>query len=616
MIYEVQVNGKTLYYPSNPEFSITNTTLQLDVGLAGTFKFDVPVTNLAYADVRQGAIITILKDKSEFWRGEVKETSVNIDKTMSVYALEDLAWLADEFLFPELDNESSYGQKFAEVIGAYNANRTTVPDRQFLVGNITNVNNADACKWATEYDWSILDSLRNCIAKDTGYLKVRRVTIGGVVSRYIDCAKLSDYGSVAPQPIRFGLNLLTYLEEMTCDNLTNVLTPYGAETDAEVYKDYTARLAGTVISDAASIASYGRHAKAVVFDTDDLTTLNNLAAAYLSRYSQPQITLKIDALDLAEISNNTPFKIGDSINVVAEPFAIDQNLYLTSQTLDLQDASKNNVTLSSYVRRTTSMTSQAVDTADLVKSLPTKSSVLDAARRNAYEILTGEAAGGGLVTFVTNSDNQITELRIANDLDIDNATECWVWNLGGLGYMSREYTTDPWTVETAMTMDGSINANFITTGTLNANAVTVNGKIQATSGYIGQNASNGWSIGSKGIYNGCTGMDSTATGLYVGTDGIRCNGNIGLIPGAWTKITGGTIDSAATITAGGFYARGGKASLGYNSVFAEEYNVNNGGNSYSGKTTGSFSFQAYVDGQYKTIGLNFMNGILVGISGF
>ena len=51
----------------------------------------------------------------------------------------------------------------------------------------------------------------------------------------------------------------------------------------------------------------------------------------------------------------------------------------------------------------------------------------------------------------------------------------------------------------------------------------INGKILASSGYIGDKVS-GFTIGSKAIYNGMSYLASTATGIYLGTDGISLGG--------------------------------------------------------------------------------------------
>lgn len=470
-MYEVQINGVELYYPSNKEYAIFNTNLQRDVGLAGEFTFDIPAGNPIYEQVGQGLIVTILRDGKEFWRGEIKEVKIALNKTKTVYCLEDLSWLADEFLAPVSITGETNMQRFIAAIDAYNENRPA--DRQFTVGYLTNVSGSDLCTWNTEYEWSILDSLRNCICKDSGYIKVRRVTAGNTITRYIDIVKLSDYGVQATQPIVFGVNLLDYLQKMDLGNLTNVLTPYGAELEnaEEIYPEHAQRLAGDVIKDDASIAKYGRHAKSVVFDNvTSLNALNGLAQAYLTRYSVPQLSMEISAIDLAEISNNNHFDIGDSIHIIAEIFNIDQWIYLTKQTLDLQDASKNEITLSSSVRRSPSVSAQTADTADIVKNMPSKASLLDSAKRNALNMLLDETQGGHIVYEYHETDGRadyIEAINICNQPTISASTKRWRWSQSGLGYMERQDTSSAWsTIKLALTDDGAIVAERIGAGTI------------------------------------------------------------------------------------------------------------------------------------------------------
>ena len=469
-MWQVNLGDKILYYPASDSAAIYDTELNEEVGLAGEFTFKVPPTNPLYGSLATGALVTVFKDKKEYWRGEIKELHTDFAKIIEVYCVEDLAWLGDEFLTPAAITNETYAQRFQAAISAYNTNRSS--DRQFTCGYLTARASSDMCSWVTEYEWSILDDLRNCICGDDGYLKVRRVTSGGVVTRYIDIVKLSDYGSQATQPIEYGYNLLDYVKESDYGNLTNVLTPYGDELDTEVYDGYSARLAGTTIQDNDSISAYGRHAKTVVFDNvSDLNQLNSLAQAYLTRYAQPQLTMEIQAVDLGEVESVDSMKVGDSIRIIAKPFAVDQWLYLTQIQRDIQDISKNTITLSGHVITGRSLTSQTQQTAQAIENLPSKASILDAARQNALAILNGEE--GGYVTFETNSSDQITELRIANNLDFDQATKCWRWNLNGLAYLQRSTPSDDWTAVTAATMDGGFVADFITAGTISG--ITISG---------------------------------------------------------------------------------------------------------------------------------------------
>lgn len=99
----------------------------------------------------------------------------------------------------------------------------------------------------------------------------------------------------------------------------------------------------------------------------------------------------------------------------------------------------------------------------------------------ATALITG--ASGGYV--VLNPSEKPSELLIMNTPDINTATKMWRFNMNGFGYSSNGYN-GPFPL--AMTMDGAIVADFITTGTLNADIIkagTLQGiKIIATTGSI------------------------------------------------------------------------------------------------------------------------------------
>ena len=465
-MYQVNLGAKVLYFPASEDAAIYDTDWIEDVGQSGELSFKVPPQNPLYSELTKGALITLLKDGEEVWRGEIREISKDFAKIADVYCLEDLSWLADEFLPPASITNETYAQRFQAAIAAYNLNRPL--ERQFSVGYLTNVTPSSNCNWVTEYEDSILDDLRNCICKDDGYIRVRRVTSGGTVTRFIDIVRLSDYGVMATQPIEYGYNLLDYVKESDYGNLTNVLNPYGEELDTEIYDGYNQRVAGTPIQDDASISVYGRHARTVVFDgVTDVTQLNALAQAYLTRYSQPQLTMEVKAVDLADIDGVAEIHIGDSVRVIARPFAVDQWLYLTEIRRDIQNIDKNTITLSGHVQTRRTITEQTIGTAELVRNLPSKSSILDAAFKNVLALLNG--VDGGYVTFETDGTDHITEIRIANNMDYEQATNCWRWNLGGLAHLHRDYPTDDWTVNVAMDMTGQMTADFIKTGELIAN---------------------------------------------------------------------------------------------------------------------------------------------------
>ena len=80
--------------------------------------------------------------------------------------------------------------------------------------------------------------------------------------------------------------------------------------------------------------------------------------------------------------------------------------------------------------------------------------------QKATELIT-TALGG----YVVKREN---ELLIMDTKDPKTASRVWRWNLNGLGYSKTGYD-GPYVL--AMTMDGQINADFITVGTLSANLI-------------------------------------------------------------------------------------------------------------------------------------------------
>lgn len=98
-----------------------------------------------------------------------------------------------------------------------------------------------------------------------------------------------------------------------------------------------------------------------------------------------------------------------------------------------------------------------------IEKAPT-TSAMQQAILNATNLITGNK-GGYVVLRDTNGDKEPDEILIMDNADIAQARKVWRWNSGGLGYSSTGYN-GPY--GTAITQDGAIVADYITTGSLNA----------------------------------------------------------------------------------------------------------------------------------------------------
>lgn len=89
---------------------------------------------------------------------------------------------------------------------------------------------------------------------------------------------------------------------------------------------------------------------------------------------------------------------------------------------------------------------------------------------DATDKITG--VDGGYIRINKDADGNPYELLVMDEPDINTAKKIWRWNLNGLGYSSTGYNGK---YSLAMTSDGKIVADFITTGTLGA--VNINGAV-------------------------------------------------------------------------------------------------------------------------------------------
>lgn len=103
--------------------------------------------------------------------------------------------------------------------------------------------------------------------------------------------------------------------------------------------------------------------------------------------------------------------------------------------------------------------------------------LMNSAIAGATNLITGQT--GGYVVLHTASDTgQPYELLVLDAPSIEEAVNIWRWNVGGLGFSSSGYN-GPY--ETAITADGQIVADFITSGTLVANIIKA-GVLQSQDG--------------------------------------------------------------------------------------------------------------------------------------
>ncbi len=175
------------------------------------------------------------------------------------------------------------------------------------------------------------------------------------------------------------------------------------------------------------------------------------------------------------------------------------------------EPSKNTVTLSTAPQKISKkLLNGQIQLNNVNAQVMSQPSKWQQAIENATALITG--ADGGYIVLNISSENP-EEILIMNTPDINTATKVWRWNKNGLGYSSNGYS-GPYTL--AMTIDGAIVADFITTGILNADLIktgVLEGiKIIATAGSIA-----GWTLDGTKLVSSSGGIELDSHG---GTGGL------------------------------------------------------------------------------------------------
>ena len=96
-MYKVKMDGQTLYYPGDKEAVLTNPTLNLQTGYAGTFEFLVPPNNPLYDKIKnRSSMVSVFRDTTEIFYGEVrKQPKIDRYRNKNVYCAGAMSFLAD-----------------------------------------------------------------------------------------------------------------------------------------------------------------------------------------------------------------------------------------------------------------------------------------------------------------------------------------------------------------------------------------------------------------------------------------------------------------------------------------------------------------------------------------
>ena len=349
-----------------------------------------------------------------------------------------------------------------------NVHNSKVPaNRQFRLGAVTVVD-TNYPTYYTNYEKTIA-IFNSLVEAYGGHLRVRRVN--GV--RYLDYLK--DYPDTCSQVIQFGTNLIDFTRKWDSTEFATVIVPLGNRLDDSPIEALDAYLTvesvnqgSMYVQSDAAMAAYGWIEKTVTWDdVSDPAVLLEKAKEYLKDIQFDNMELELSALDLHYLDVDVEaVNLLDEIRVISFPHGLDRLFPVTKLEIPLDNPDQTQFKMGDTVQTGLTNVNNQTSAAILkkIEGLPKAHSLLKEAKENATHIM--NMATTGYIT-ITKGENGSEELIISNVRDYTKATKLWKWNMNGFGYSSDGGKT----FGLAMTMDGSIVADYITSGVLNADVI-------------------------------------------------------------------------------------------------------------------------------------------------
>lgn len=314
--------------------------------------------------------------------------------------------------------------------------------------------------------------------------------------------------------IRYGKNLVSLDRELDASNVFNAVVPFWANEDTTVSLDHTVVKTGQT------------EGRAIALDLSDkwdeaptTSQLEAAAQAYVDGSDNYQIreNLKIDFVQLWQTSEYQNVANLQRVSLCDTVHVIYRGITATAKCIKVvYDTLRERYSSMELGEPRTSLAQQI--NKDVIQpalaGVPSKSTIMSAIDRATAMISGGF---GGYIKYKYLSNGTPSEQLIMDSPDEATATHIIRLNQNGIGFS----TDGGATYRNAWTIDGQLNADFITTGNLIASVITT-GLLQDATGKNYWNLDTGQFVTKQGQIGGFTIGDTALTSGDV--DGAQTSG--------------------------------------------------------------------------------------------
>ncbi|MDE6706513.1 MAG: phage tail protein, partial [Oscillospiraceae bacterium] len=286
----------------------------------------------------------------------------------------------------------------------------------------------------------------------------------------LDYYREEDFGQVCTDTtVEITVNMKSISSGTDVTGIITRLYPLGCQIGNDTAERLTiSSVNGGIpwIDDEDAIAKYG--VKCGTYTWDDVTLPENLLTKgqeYLKQSCQIKKNYEAVVLDLSTIGRAADsFRAGNTYRFINKLIGLDEYLKIIRRTVNIFSPYQPTIEIGDKTEAVTDILTQTRNYVEY--EVPKqKSEILQQAKDNATALITSATHGHVVV--------EPEEILIMDTDSKETATKVWRFNLNGLGYSHSEEVGGAYNGEygLAMTMDGAIVADYITTGTMYADRI-------------------------------------------------------------------------------------------------------------------------------------------------
>ena len=474
-IIEIENNGVTeLLHEMNPQSMrrVSDCDFTDELDSVDSANITVPLQNPAYANLNElTTIVRIINTRTnevEFDGRILQVSEESMDSngiiTKNIICEGVLGYLCDSVQLYHHYQDTEVTGFLASLLDYHNYIMSWhSPERCILLGAVTV--HGDASK--TTAQRSTMDEIKeNLISRLGGILRTRRNENNQIL---LDYYKEEDFGQICDTKIEIAVNMKSISSGTDVTGIITRLYPLGCQINDETAERLT--ISGVnngcpYIDDEDAIIKYG--VKCGTYTWDDVTLPENLLTRgqeYLKQSCQIKKNYQAVVLDLSTIGKTADsFRAGNTYRFVNQLIGLDEYLKIIRRTVNIFCPYQPTIEIGDKAECVTDVVTQTRNYVDY--EVPKqRSEILQQAKDNASALITAATHGHVVV--------EPEEILIMNTDSKDTATEIWRFGINGLGYSHSDEPGGAYNGEygLAMTMDGAIVADYITSGTMYADRI-------------------------------------------------------------------------------------------------------------------------------------------------